>query len=361
MKFIYLFLITIIFNLVSVLPAFSGGITPPTPNIPPTPRVYHLKLTPVPESYDGNYDIEWNLLPGKKWYTVYENNNYLYGGEGNKVTIKSKPTGRYSYTVQTDGGLDYLSRPMNVDVNRKALDGQALDDGTIGNIDNDDNGIRDDIEVIISQLSATNSLQEGYLKHTAFYTRAFLLATTKVDKKRFFSEVLKGKSCLSTAHNNDAYATLMGNHLDSKDRFNRYLQNSKDVNLNEELFNDNNMCVLKGLGVEPVSGCFEENHHGNIASIWNLTNPLFREGHVWGENVKMSLNIRNIPHDGNDFDFSVYLGGVLQERKTVTEGSSASWFIENYIFEDDGYLVIQVEKAPGAIHVVWDITCESNQ
>ncbi|MFT4747188.1 MAG: hypothetical protein ACI8XG_001266 [Congregibacter sp.] len=100
------------------------------------------------------------------------------------------------------------------------------DDGTIGSIDADGNGIRDDVELEIAQLSPVNSLKKGYLLHTAFYTRAFLLETTKVNKRRFLKEMMKGSTCLSSINDEYAYAQVVARHLDSKERFERYTRNN---------------------------------------------------------------------------------------------------------------------------------------
>lgn len=234
------------------------------------------------------------------------------------------------------------------------------DDGTIGNIDADGNGIRDDVELAISQLAPANSLKSGYLQHTAFYTRAFLLASDSANKKRFLTEMMKGHACLSNSSNNEeAYAKVVAGHLDSKERFERYTHNNSF--LNQESITVNNIgCVLKGTGVEPVSGCFEQEYS------WQSIVPqhngyVYKDNLIMGENVKLIISSENLSTSDGNFDFSYFLNGVLQNEKNLGKGDKVSWIIENYNFDNNGNLKLLNNNATNSISFKWSVTCESNQ
>ena len=233
---------------------------------------------------------------------------------------------------------------------------EAPDDGTIGNIDTNNDGIRDDVAVEIAKLFPSGN-EKGYLEHVSFYTRKFLLDTDDLDKRRHYTEILKGYACLSaTAAGEDAYAKIVAHHLDSKARFNRYIGNQSF--LNQQTMNADSMdCVLDGGGVEPVSGCF-------------ITEPLVKYGTVtgsWymptlmpGENVKLTLNVKHTKYEGK-FDFSYLLNGVEQASFRVNPGVEHSFIIDNYLFENDGYLKVLADNTKGKIaKFTFTLTCSEN-
>lgn len=245
-----------------------------------------------------------------------------------------------------------------------SLPAESPDDGTIGSIDADDNGIRDDVEVNIAKLAPVNSLKNGYLQHTAFYTRAFLLETSNVNKKRFLTEMMKGYACLqASSTDEEAYAQVVAGHLDSKERFERYTHNNSF--LNQESITVNNMdCVLKGTGVEPISGCFDQINFRDSINSGQFT--YYKDpGLLLGENVNLTISIENedlINHDST-FDFYYTLDGVIQHTQDdIPEGGKYEWVIENYLLENDGYLNYRIgdSKGGGSVYVL-TISCESNQ
>ncbi|MCL1126410.1 hypothetical protein [Shewanella surugensis] len=233
---------------------------------------------------------------------------------------------------------------------------EAADDGTIGNIDTNGNGIRDDVEVEITKLYSQGN-EKGYLEHVSFYTRKFLLDTDDLDKRRHFTEMLKGYACLSaSAAGEDAYAKIVGHHLDSKARFNRYIGNQSF--LNQQTMNAESMdCVLDGGGVEPVSGCFITEpliKYGTVTGSWSMSTLMP------GENVKLTLNVKHTQYEGK-FDFSYLLKGVEQASFRVNPGVEHSFTIDNYLFENDGYLKVLADNTKGKIaKFTFTLTCSEN-
>ena len=316
-------------------------------SLPPSTPI----ITLADESENGYYDVKWNAVSGATSYKLYDGNNtLLFGGSANKYSRERMPTGKYTYKVSAcnAAGCSGTSAVATILV--------LLADNTIGSIDNDGNGIRDDIELRIAQLAPVGSLKNGYLKHTAFYTRAFLQSTDKVNNTRYFSEIIKGQACLLPLSNGEeAYATIMGNNLDSKERFSRYTKNSNNVN--EELLRGNNaICVLKGTGVEPVSGCYEEYSFQGGVHV-----ETYHDNLLIGENVKLTINVKNLPEWGGTFDFSYFLNNVLQHKKAMANEEQSSWVINNYNYNNDGYLKLLANNPSESTLFEWSITCESNQ
>ncbi|WP_298773500.1 hypothetical protein [uncultured Shewanella sp.] len=222
---------------------------------------------------------------------------------------------------------------------------EAADDGTIGNIDTNNDGIRDDVAVEIAKLFP-NGNEKGYLEHVSFYTRQFLLDTDDLDKRRHYTEILKGYACLSaTAAGEDAYAKIVSHHLDSKARFNRYIGNQRF--LNQQTMSAESMdCVLEGGGVELVSGCFITEptiFNGTVTGSWYT-----KTGMMPGENVKLTLNVKHTKYEGK-FDFSYSFAGVEQERARIGPGGEHTFIIDNYLFENNSYLKLLANNTKGKI------------
>jgi len=330
----------------SVTSAETAPVTAPQP-VPFAPRI-----TLASENYDGNYSVEWSAVSEATSYKLFivGSASPIYEGSGTSFPQNAMVNGQYSYQVSAcnAAGCSENSPTKTIFV--------YLDDNSIGSIDSDGNGIRDDIELKIAQISPINSLKNGYLQHTAFYTRAFLLATSDVNKKRFRTEMLKGYACLLTSSDDEeAYAQIVAGHLDSKERFERYNHNNSFMN--QESITVNNMdCVLKGTGVEPVSGCFKQYSWNSMVSYMSYIPEL-----LMGENVKLTIKVKNLPQWGGTFDFSYFLNGVLQDKKEMANESEAVWVIDNYNFDNDGYLKLQADNPSTATMFEWSVTCESNQ
>jgi hypothetical protein len=234
------------------------------------------------------------------------------------------------------------------------------DDGTIGNIDADGNGIRDDVALEIPQLFPTDSYKRGYLQHVAYYFREFLLTDDDADKTRNYSEVLKGYACLvDSAGGEEAYASIVSAHLDSKERFERYTRNNK-VFTQQSVEVNSLDCVLQGTGVEPVSGCYQQNYSwSSIVPQHNgwISHPNL----IMGENVKLIISAKNKATDSNwKFDFSYFLNEVEKEKTNLVGGGKVSWTIDNYNFDTDGYLKLLGNNATNSIWFEWSVTCEAN-
>ncbi|WP_299006264.1 hypothetical protein [uncultured Shewanella sp.] len=234
---------------------------------------------------------------------------------------------------------------------------EAPDDGTIGNIDTNNDGIRDDVAVEIAKLFP-NGNEKGYLEHVSFYTRKFLLDTDDLDKRRHFVEMLKGYACLSaTAAGEDAYAKIVAHHLDSKARFNRYIGNQSF--LNQQTMNADSMdCVLDGGGVEPVSGCFitePKIFNGTVTARW-----FTKTGLILGENVKLALHVEHTQFK-NKFDFSYSLAGEEQARIRIGPSEDHTFTIDNYSYDNNGYLKLLADNTKKKIaKFKVTLTCTEN-
>ena len=116
-------------------------------------------------------------------------------------------------------------------------------------------------------------------------------------------------------------------------------------------------CVLNGSGVESPSGCFR---NINWNSWVHRGGSAYHEGLLLGENVKITISIKNIPRYGGKFEFSYYLNGIMQNTKKIAEGGEITWVIENYLFENDGYLKLLVDNITRTSNFEWSATCEAN-
>jgi hypothetical protein len=263
--------------------------------------------------------------------------------------------------IENSNGNYFVSQPAD-----------SPDDASIGSIDADGNGIRDDIELKISQLAPINSLKNGYLQHTAFYTRAFLLETSNVNKKRFLIEIMKGYACLSsTSNDEDAYAQIVAGHLDSKERFEQYTRNNNF--LNQESITVNNMgCVLKGTGVEIISGCDVVHFVFGPRNIYEGLRTSTLKGMNMGENVKVTITIENERITGSNTDpggsflASIHFGKPWEKlqpalaSQRVEENTAFTYVRENYNFDTDGFIYGKADDYIKDSVVRMTFTCESN-
>ncbi len=292
--------------------------------------------------------VEWDELSlSISEYSISHGNFVGDSAQDLKITNNT-----VDVVVENSNGNYVVSQPAD-----------SPDDGSIGNIDADDNGIRDDIELEISQISPADTLKNGYLQHIAFYTRAFLLETTKEKKGRFLAEMMKGHACLlTTSQGEDDYATIVGSHLDSEDRFNRYIQNNNAVDINS-LTPSATDCVLKGTGVEPISDCFYNHDLTNTRTFGGDGAKVTFPNRILGENVKINIHIinENYPGFGGSFRASYFLNGVLNDsQRLINVSDEYSWVIENYNFENDGYLKFVADQSDGIVQFTLTMTCEAN-
>ncbi|MBA6416935.1 hypothetical protein H4J50_13000 [Colwellia sp. 6M3] len=321
-----------------------------------------ISLTHV-KTVDGVHTFKVNDAGGPRIRTLYENGKSL-GSAGyspnpnlysNKHTLP-QPPGVYEYYATSCLGTCETTSVHRIEVFLEGQEPNEPDDGTIGNIDDNRNGIRDDVETVINIMS-NNSKVRGYLRHTAFYTRAFLLEDAELQKQRFIKEMLKGNACLIRAgQGEESYATILSYHLDSKSRFERYTKNIEI--LTNKLVEVKSMgCVLSGVGVEPLSSCFS-----------NVAEDLYIGGNgYWyfpnlnlGENVNLNISIENKPRYGKSFDFSYELNNVIQAKSRVSEGEKIDWNVNNYSYEKNGYLTLRADNPSGSVHGYASVSCEEN-
>ena len=275
--------------------------------------------------------------------------------------------------------LEIIENDVEIIVENRAgsyvvsLPAESPDDGTIGSIDADDYGIRVDVEVNIAKLAPVNSLKNGYLQHTAFYTRAFLLETSNVNKKRFLTEMMKGYACLqASSTDEEAYAQVVAGHLDSKERFERYTHNNSF--LNQESITVNNMdCVLKGTGVEPVSACLVDSYVFGPRNAFEGNSLAIFKGMNMGENVKVAITIANetittggYSDPGGSFVASIHFGqpgemfGPAVVSQRIEENTEFTHIIDNYNFDTDGFVYPQADDYIRDSTVRMTFTCEPN-
>ena len=123
-------------------------------------------------------------------------------------------------------------------------------------------------------------------------------------------------------------------------------------------------CVLKGSGVEPISGCFGEDlNHGPYYMLKRMTKKepfILNSRLLMGANVKLKITFKNIHQFGGSYEASYFLNEALQEKMTILDGKEHSFVINNYLFENDGYLKLMIDKgtADYIYHLI--ITCEAN-
>lgn len=351
----------------SVLAKVREPVEPPEKKVPP--RAILTPSTPISDLYsnNGDYVISWdaNVPHLNVGYILKERIN----NSGAWTEYKVGKATRKLFTLKDANVYDYIvyacnsaTCSMDSDISSDVIVNVALpespDDGTIGNIDDDENGIRDDVEVQISALYPNNPTGRGYLEHTAYYFRLFLLSDTDDDVRLYNSEVSKGYECLKGSDEGEhAYASVLSTHLDSRERFRKYNKNQKAFTKGPITVGDIS-CVLSGTGVEPISACSRDDI--SFSTFLASDQTVVQNVPLLGENVKITIEAKNEKQSGNSFKFAYFLNGIEQEDITLEEGKDVTWVIDNYLLEDDGLLRTELNSHEGNVRYSISVSCEPN-
>ncbi len=304
----------------------------------------------------SKYEIQYYDSQTNQWISLgtTEELFFVLSGSYSFDTMFSVKACNYNSCTNSDGTS--VGQTVTIVINSSLP--ASPDDGTIGNIDEDGNGIRDDVELEISAIFPNNAVNRGFLEHTAYYFRSFLMDNSNSDMRRHISEVMKGYACLEgTSEGKDAYYTIISTHLDSRERFGKYTENQQ-ILTRASMKVDSLDCVLSGSGVEPISGCFFDEH--THSSIIGSTTTVTSNNVLLGENVKITINVENKQYLGKSFDFAYYLNDIEQAKRRVNEGEQVTWVIDNYLFENDGYLKIKLDNSNGVVWFDYSASCQPN-
>ncbi|WDD98163.1 hypothetical protein [Thalassomonas actiniarum] len=94
----------------------------------------------------------------------------------------------------------------------------------LGGVDSDNDGIKDDVERWIALQFPGDAKKRRYAYSYAYYIRQLLLTTDRTQIQNNVVEMLKASVCLP--NNEQDIVTIMGMHLNSQARFNRYAANA---------------------------------------------------------------------------------------------------------------------------------------
>lgn len=245
--------------------------------------------------------------------------------------------------------LEYKG-PLNYQVPQKP---DAPDDGSIGNIDNNNDGIRDDVELLINELHPRGSKKANYLKHLSHHFRNYLLASNEFDQQRYIKEVYKAQQCLADEQN--SYARVLATHLDSEARYKRYLARNEMLE-NYRMVGDSASCSLAGTGVEPLSSCFQTGvtYPNQVISERGTTQRSIIDI-LPGENIDVYLRAYN--QLGDKARFSYFLNDVKKGEIRLSEGKTHLWKVTNYHYERDGYIKVKADDSDGSTYFRWRVEC----
>ncbi len=325
----------------------------------------NLQVTTVNEvatlSWDNvehasQYEIQFYDSQTNQWVSVGTTKELFFVLSGSYPSNTEFSVTACNYNSCTNSDGTSVGQTVSVVINISVP--ESPDDGTIGNVDEDANGIRDDVELEISAIYPDNAIKRGFLEHTAYYFRSFLLDDSIIDMRSHIAEVMKGYACLEgTNEGKDAYASIISTHLDSRERFGKY-------NENQQFLSQTSMsvggldCVLSGSGVEPISGCFFDEH--KYSSIIGDNAIVTSNQILMGENIKITINVKNNIYLGKSFDFAYYLNDIEQEKRRINEGEETTWVIDSYLFENDGYLKLKLDNSNGLVWFDYSASCQPN-
>ncbi|MCO7187405.1 MULTISPECIES: hypothetical protein [unclassified Pseudoalteromonas] len=154
------------------------------------------------------------------------------------VNISDIEKGNVGGIVPITAGGIFVPIPIAFEHN---LPPEPQDDGSLGSIDSDNDGVRDDIERYIAQQYPLNRTTRGYLYHAAAYARKIVSAPSSpaqngmeeglmVPHQVLYSylEVQKATYCLNT-NNRDQIRYVTAMNMDSKERFTAFMKNTAKV------------------------------------------------------------------------------------------------------------------------------------
>lgn len=98
---------------------------------------------------------------------------------------------------------------------------------SLGGIDTDGDGIKDDVERWIALKFPKDAKKRRYSYSYAFYMRKLLMTTNRTQIQNNVIELIKASVCMPS--NEKELAEIMGMHLNSETRFNRYAENAASL------------------------------------------------------------------------------------------------------------------------------------
>jgi hypothetical protein len=151
---------------------------------------------------------------------------------------------------------------------------EAIDDNTMGHVDSDLDGVRDNVEREIALLSPADRQYRGYLYHLAYYTRRLLMApevsdpvdpdVMSFDVAHSMLEILKVQACLTSVKGKDDAARVIARHMDSKSRFTAHYKKSAVAEKIPIAIEDYG-CIITNL--EPIKDLFGGYCFGNCFEL----------------------------------------------------------------------------------------------
>ncbi|MCG7536601.1 hypothetical protein [Pseudoalteromonas sp. OOF1S-7] len=257
----------------------------------------------------------------------------------------------------------------------KNLPPAPQDDGSLGSIDSDDDGVRDDIERYIAQQYPLNRTARGYLYHAAAYARKIVSAPSSpalahleegqmVPHQVLYSylEVQKATHCMNTkGRDKIRYVTAM--NMDSKERFIAFMKNTAKVKKLIKISDQGTDCRISN--TEPLRADHSGFHsrtpddlHGYITDGLGVTAVNKHRKVGMGINAPKRFTIYNKAGSDGTLRIKVWQSDTLIKNALVTKGSFHTFtFIHTML--DNQWLEYEVFKESGDT-VLFNIKIDPN-